>query len=47
MTNYLMLFIGCLLVGFSQTKDIPELLIGSSLCVGIILIVWAIIWNKC
>ena len=46
MTNYLMLCIGCMLVGASQTKGmIPELFIGSVLCVGIITIVWSVLWD--
>jgi hypothetical protein len=46
MTNYVMLAIGCLMVGVSQTKGmIPELFIGSVLCVGIITIVWSILWD--
>jgi hypothetical protein len=46
MTNYIMLAIGCLLVGISQTKEmIPNSWIGSVLCVGIITIVWSIIWD--
>ena len=46
MTNYIMLAIGCLLVGASQNGMIPNLWIGSVLCVGIITIVWSIIWDK-
>lgn len=47
MTNFLMLAIGCMLVGASQTKGmIPEFWCGSVLCVGIIIIVWSIIWDK-
>lgn len=46
MTNYIMLCIGCLLVGASQNGMIPELFVGAALCVGIIIIVWSIIWNK-
>ena len=47
MTNYIMLAIGCLLVGLSQTRKlVPELYIGSILCTGIIIIVWSIIWDR-
>jgi hypothetical protein len=45
MTNYIMLAIGCLMVGASQNGMIPEFFIGSVLCVGIITIVWSILWD--
>lgn len=42
-----MLGIGCLLVGVSQTRKlVPEFWISSLLCVGIIIIVWSIIWDR-
>jgi len=46
MTNYIMLAIGCLLVGASQNGMIPDLCVGAALSAGIIIIVWSIIWNK-
>ena len=46
MTNYVMLVIGCLMVGVSQTKEmIPNLWVGSILCLGIVTIVWSILWD--
>lgn len=47
MTNYIMLTIGCLLIGLSQTESIiPQSWVGAFLCVGVITIVWAIIWDR-
>ena len=47
MTNYIMLCIGCILVGASQTKGmIPDFYVGAILSVGIITIVWSIIWDR-
>lgn len=46
MTNYIMLAIGCLLVGASQNGMVPNSWIGSVLCLGIVTIVWSIIWDR-
>lgn len=46
MTNYVMLAIGCFLVGLSHSKGIvPEFWDSSLLCVGIVTIVWSILWD--
>ena len=46
MTNYIMLAIGCFMVGASQNGMIPDSYVGAALSAGIISIVWSIIWDK-
>ena len=46
MTNYIMLAIGCLLVGLSQNGMIPDFYVGAALSTGIIIIVWSIILDR-
>ena len=46
MTNYIMLCIGCILVGASQNGMIPDFYVGAALSAGIITIVWSIIWDR-
>ena len=45
MTNYIMLCIGCILVCASQNGMIPDFCVGAVLCVGIIIMIWSILWD--